>query len=194
MTQKNYDYSLRTMMMQPLVTVLMILFLGSTSSSSSSSIFVSANSMCALCGNPSKFPRRWDYILEINPVQTCNSVFFYLGKLSPDDKDCEPMVEKYGSKCCDAEEPDPIDLPPTPPPIYEGGYGDEPECRICGTAEYPGKPNGFIVARYVGEYTCGQLYDRGLNGQIPGFMCGPLQDFAHPVCGCGEHNPSCIKP
>lgn len=57
--------------------------------------------------------------------------------------------------------------------------------------EYPGIPNAFIVARYVGEYTCDQLYGRGLNGMTPDFMCGPLQDFAAPVCGCGQFNPRC---
>ncbi len=57
--------------------------------------------------------------------------------------------------------------------------------------EYPGIPYAFIVARYVGEYTCDQLYGRGLNGMTPGYMCGPLQDFAKPICGCGEYNPKC---
>lgn len=176
MKTQNCCYSLRTL--------LLVLFLGC------SSYLASANQICPLCGDPSKFPKRWDYILEINPVTTCQDVFFYLGSKTPDHKDCQPMVEKYGSKCCDAKEPDPIDLPPTPPPVYDGGAGDEPECKICGNDEYPGKPSAFIVARYVGEYTCGQLYDRGLNGLIPGFMCTPLQDFAYPVCGCGEYNPN----
>jgi hypothetical protein len=25
----------------------------------------------------------------------------------------------------------------------------------------------------------------------PGYMCGPLQDFAYMVCGCGQYNPVC---
>ena len=58
------------------------------------------------------------------------------------------------------------------------GYSNEPECPICGTYEYPGNPDEYIQARYVGEFSCGQFYDRGLHGLIPAFMCGPLQNFA----------------
>ena len=25
----------------------------------------------------------------------------------------------------------------------------------------------------------------------PGYMCGPLQDFAYMACGCGQYNPVC---
>lgn len=73
---------------------------------------------------------------------------------------------------------------------YSGPVGNEPRCPICRTDEYPGLPNGFIVARYVGEFFCKDLYGRGLHGMIPDFMCGPLQDFAAPVCGCGVYNPN----
>lgn len=83
-------------------------------------------------------------------------------------------------------------MQPTNPPVYSGPVGDEPICPICGTMEYPGIPQAFIVARYVGEYTCDQLYGRGLNGMTPDYMCGPLQDFAKPICGCGQYNPKCI--
>jgi hypothetical protein len=63
-------------------------------------------------------------------------------------------------------------------------------CPICERADiYPGNVNRVIVARYVGQYTCGQLYYRGMNGQIPGFMCGPLQDYAQEPCDCKPGNP-----
>lgn len=93
--------------------------------------------------------------------------------------------------CCSANEPVAFNFAPTNPPVYSGPTGNEPLCPICGTMEYPGNPGAFIVARYVGEFTCDQLYGRGLNGMTPDFMCGPLQDFAIPVCGCGQFNPRC---
>jgi hypothetical protein len=76
-------------------------------------------------------------------------------------------------------------------PAYVGSIGTEPDCPICGTAEYPGRPNQLIVARYVGEYTCSQLFSRGFHGMTPGYMCGALQDFAYMPCGCGQYNPVC---
>lgn len=76
---------------------------------------------------------------------------------------------------------------------YTGEVGNEPICPICGTEEYPGNPNANIVARYVGQYTCAQLYSRGYHGVTPNFMCGPLQDFARSVCGCGYFNPACAR-
>ena len=74
---------------------------------------------------------------------------------------------------------------------YVGPIGTEPDCPICGTTEFPGKPNQLIVARYVGEFTCGQLFSRGFHGMTPGSMCGPLQEYAYMICGCGQYNPVC---
>ena len=68
------------------------------------------------------------------------------------------------------------------PSCYSGisgiGIGNEPVCLLCGTYEPPGIPLSSIQMRYIGDFTCGQLYDRGLNGFILASMCGPLQDFA----------------
>jgi len=102
---------------------------------------------------------------------------------------------KYRRKCCNAR----IQLDPaasedtvTPEmPPYEGLVGDEPNCPICRTPEYPGKPDEIIMARYVGVYSCGQLFQMGYHGMISRTMCGPLQDFAYSVCGCGIYNPAC---
>lgn len=64
------------------------------------------------------------------------------------------------------------------------------ECAICGNRdEYPGDIGRVISARYVGTYTCGQLYFRGLENKIPGFMCGPLQDYIYEPCKCDPSNP-----
>lgn len=79
------------------------------------------------------------------------------------------------------------------PRPYTGPVGSEPDCPICGNLEYPGLPYAFVIARYVGEFNCDQLYGRGLHGMIPDFMCGALQDFTRSVCGCGEFNPACAN-
>jgi len=101
--------------------------------------------------------------------------------------------KKYQRKCCNPKASiggSPGSTTPKLPP-YEGQIGDAPDCPICRTKEYPGKPNQFIIARYVGEFTCAQLFQRGYHGMIPKTMCGPLQDFAYSVCGCGIYNPAC---
>ena len=57
--------------------------------------------------------------------------------------------------------------------------GNEGVCMICMTDEFPGVgDDNSIHARYYGDFTCAQLYDRGRNGEIPGFLCGQLQNFA----------------
>jgi hypothetical protein len=64
------------------------------------------------------------------------------------------------------------------------------KCPICGREdEYPGAVDKYIAARYVGTYTCAQLYFRGLDEEIPGFMCGPLQDYAYEPCKCSPSHP-----
>lgn len=75
-------------------------------------------------------------------------------------------------------------------PAYNGPVGTEPSCPICRTTEYPSKPYAFIFARYVGEFSCSDLYGRGLHGMIDFTMCGPLQDYAAAICGCGIYNTS----
>ena len=63
---------------------------------------------------------------------------------------------------------------------------------ICFFREFPGLPNAVFSARYVGTFSCGEFYDRGLNGWIPSFMCAPLQAYAESICGCGYFNPKCM--
>lgn len=148
-------------------------------------VVVEAALSCPLCSSVADVPKRLDYILEINPVKRCTDAWLQLGALDINSPQCAPLQGQYREKCCGAAEPPVIHLPPTAPPADSNtGSGNEPVCRICKNDDYPGNPNAFIVARYVGEYTCGQLYGRGRSGLIPGFMCGPLQDFAYGVCKC----------
>ena len=104
------------------------------------------------------------------------------------------LKDKYRDGCCNPN----ADVTTTSSsgtptlPEYYGPIGTEPTCPVCSaTNEYPGRPNQLIVARYVGEYTCGQLFERGFHGMVPAYMCGPLQDFTYYSCGCGVFNPAC---
>ena len=149
-------------------------------------------------------PIRLDCILEHDIGMTCGDLFAKL-LLREDDDVCELSRQKYQETCCgssgddgnndegDDEATDLCYTGPTSAPVYDGEKGEEPICRICGTEEYPGKAQHLFTTRYVGTYSCGELYSRGLNGLIPGFLCGPLQDYAHKECGCGVYNPKCIN-
>lgn len=148
----------------------------------------SAAAVCPLCETPADLPVWWQHRLPDG--RTCQDIYLFLASYTEGDAVCQAEKAYAQQTCCSEEEPD-VNFSPTSAPIYNGPFGDEPDCPICGTLEFPGIPNAFIVARYVGEFTCEQLYHRGLNGMTPGFMCGPLQDFAEPVCGCGQYNPNC---
>lgn len=102
------------------------------------------------------------------------------------------IKRKYQNACCNPNANVGTGSSGTPTlPAYTGPVGDEPDCPVCGTSEYPGKPNQLIVARYVGQYTCGQLFTRGFHGLTPDYMCGALQDYTYYACGCGIYNPVC---
>lgn len=64
--------------------------------------------------------------------------------------------------------------------------GDQPVCNIClEDDQVPLIPAGFVVIRYVGSFSCLDLYYHGLEGKIDDYMCGPVQDYVYDVCGCG---------
>ena len=69
--------------------------------------------------------------------------------------------------------------------------GDEPVCNLClEDDQVPLIPAAFVVIRYVGSFTCLDLYYHGLQGNIDDYMCGPVQDYAYDVCGCGQQTGS----
>lgn len=150
-------------------------------------VYSQRNQFCPLCATQADLPARWDY--RLSDGRTCRDVYLYLAGISPSNAMCQTTKNMAQQPCCSAAAPG-GNASPTPP-AYSGPVGNEPVCPICRTMEYPGNPQAFLVARYVGEFTCHQLYGRGLNGMIPNYMCGPLQDFAKTVCGCGQFNPKC---
>jgi hypothetical protein len=98
--------------------------------------------------------------------------------------------------CCGDKEPQPYFKEIKAPVCING---KEADCPICGTMEKQGIPNAVVVARLQNEegegeeiFTCNQLYDVGLNGCIPGSLCGILQGYAKQFCGCGHFNPECM--
>ena len=72
-------------------------------------------------------------------------------------------------------------------------------CPICYDEDiYPSESNigKMVNVRYAGTFTCGGLYQAGMDGGIPEFVCGALQDWVQDVCGCDPSNkpPSQYKP
>jgi hypothetical protein len=131
--------------------------------------------ICPLCETALHIPKRFDY--HVGNGRTCLNVYLDIAKLDPTSVQCLSEQILYRAPCCDDAEPAYVPIPPTQAPVYSGPVGNEPPCPVCGTDEYPGIPSAFVKARYVGDFNCAQLYDRGLHGLIPWFMCGPLQDF-----------------
>ncbi|NRA47406.1 MAG: hypothetical protein HRU09_20850 [Oligoflexales bacterium] len=166
--------------------------LSSLLSFTASSIPFASAGICPLCETAGEIPVRLDHPIDCNSAYTCLNLYIDLAQLDETNPECLEEKAKHQASCCNVQEPE-QNCPPTSAPIYDGPVGNEPDCPICGTLEFPGNPNALILARYVGEYTCAQLYDRGLHGMTPGFICGPLQDYAEEVCGCGQHNPACIE-
>ncbi len=127
---------------------------------------------CTLCGNSiTNTPKRMNFLVE--PGTRCQDVYINsYGYYNQGDSQCRRVKNSYEDICCGDEEPETI-VQPTQAP--GPGPQDSP-CPVCRlTNEYPGKPEVFIVARYVGDYTCHELFQRGNAGLIPPFMCGPLQ-------------------
>ena len=147
---------------------------------------IQAGLICPLCGSASKVPTNWDRVVSNSPFKTCRSVYFELAMRPIDHPTCAPMQRQYQNICCNGGG-GPAPAPAPVPAASNGGY---PYCRICRNDDFPGNPNVMISARYVGTYSCGSLYQRGKNGQIPGFMCGPLQDRVYDTCGCGKKPPT----
>jgi hypothetical protein len=150
---------------------------------------VQSAEICPLCETLGDFPKRWGF--QLKDGRTCQAVYSALLSLDGDSSQCQAEKQVAQELCCGEAEPDPFDLPPGSAPVYSGPSGDEPNCPICGTMEYPGLPNVVIQARYVGQYSCGQFFDRGMHGMTPSFMCGPLQNYAEERCGCGDFHPEC---
>eukprot|EP00934_Nitzschia_sp_Nitz4_P003421 Nitzschia sp. Nitz4//scaffold225_size51843//48859//49717//NITZ4_006905-RA/size51843-snap-gene-0.7-mRNA-1//1//CDS//3329542705//3411//frame0 len=143
---------------------------------------------CALCGDTvANLPSALTY--EVTPGNTCISYYVALANsFLHGTQECTDAKAEAETLCCGESA-----VAPTSAPVsWTNPSGNEPICPICGTHEYPGIPTAILQMRYIGTYSCGELFFRGADGKIPDFMCGVLQDFAQPICGCGQYNPECI--
>ena len=66
--------------------------------------------------------------------------------------------------------------------------GDYEQCYICDYTPYlyPGNPQNAMQVRYLGDYSCSELFTIGLQGKIPNYLCLPMQadDLLQETCGC----------
>lgn len=140
-----------------------------------------AQAGCDLCEISSHITRRPAYMIDTTPRQTCAELYISL-KMYGTESMCTEMIGKYQETCCGVEDPG-QDLGPTPAPTMKRGeYSD---CNICRNGAFPLKANQWMSARYVGTDTCKGFYYRGLSGNIPDFMCGPMQTKTDEICDCG---------
>jgi hypothetical protein len=153
----------------------------------------------SFCGGPvTNLPQRWNCIVEADPQITCQHIYFDLSKMESSNAYSEKMIERHRHTCCSSEESKRGECLPHPgesrPDTREDSMGEEPVCDICGKNydapdEFPGYPDKKVQVRYVGRYTCRELYYRGHEKKIPEYLCGALQDEAYEICGCGTYHP-----
>jgi len=103
--------------------------------------------------------------------------------------ECNSGRAPYKQKCCTSQAQFPVTDVPQPQPTLAPNevrpQGIHPLCDICFNKQYPGKPYTITSVTYVsGNPTCRDLFFMGLNKEIDGAMCYPLQLFMQGPCGC----------
>jgi hypothetical protein len=106
--------------------------------------------------------------------------------------ECAKQINLHRDRCCNSNfVPIDIAVAPTPAPVVNLPYGDEPLCDLCHDGTFPGLPRTVTAVLYIdGNPTCELLYYMGLHGLIEGHLCNPIQDYLAEGCGCGEYNPN----
>ena len=70
----------------------------------------------------------------------------------------------------------------------ECGCATYPVCHLCRDESIPTKEDRTVALLYpIGNDqtpTCGELHEYGLDGDIPDYLCEPLQDYIERPCGC----------
>lgn len=152
--------------------------------------------LCCLC-NDCFFPPsgRGDFFVNQDGL-TCNELALEMA--DPENAStrgsgaCRRLQRSFRQICCDASfDPPQVAQAPTPAPVINLPYGNEPVCNVCHDAAFPGLPKTVTAVLYIdGNPTCEQLYYMGLYGLILDRLCNPLQDYLAQGCGCGEFNPN----
>lgn len=149
-------------------------------------IQVSAGDLCNICKDAADVA--WPYAVLKNDGTTCSQMAVNMALLEPDSEDCAQLIYFWRETCCGPNEPINVPVAPTPAPVVSGiGSGPNPICHICRDGDFPGSTTMVINMLYIGAGDCEQFYNYGLQGEIPGHLCDPLQYFAYEPCGCGDN-------
>ena len=152
---------------------------------------------CWLCGNVGQAPNDWYAILPDG--QSCTQYYLYMYDNLRDGSDDCYNAQDYVSNCCCNENGK---VPDSCQPggsnaqanydTVEENTGPYAQCFICDYTPYlyPGNPTNAMSVRYLGDYSCSELYYMGLKGDIPDYLCGPLQydQTTQSTCGCSTKN------
>lgn len=119
----------------------------------------------------------YDLLLDMADDQT---------ESQPGNGKCRSLQARHRQTCCDASyNPPEVAQVPTPAPVINLPYGDEPLCDVCKDGRYPGIPTTVLAILYIpGNPTCGQLYEMGKRGLILDRLCKPIQKYLFEDCGC----------
>jgi hypothetical protein len=102
--------------------------------------------------------------------------------------ECQKQIALHRRRCCDASyNPIEIAIAPTPAPVINLPYGNEPYCDLCPDGRFPGIPKTVTAVLYIpGNPTCEILYYMGRRGLIEDRLCNPTQDYLEEACGCAD--------
>jgi hypothetical protein len=102
--------------------------------------------------------------------------------------ECTKQIALHRRRCCDSSyTPIDIAIAPTPAPVINLPYGNEPFCNLCPDGRFPGIPKTVTAVLYIpGNPTCEILYYMGRRGLIEDRLCNPVQDYLEEACGCAD--------
>jgi hypothetical protein len=137
-------------------------------------------------------PGRADFLVDEFGT-TCYDVLLDMADGDNDSKPgngaCASLQGKYRRACCDASyQPPEVAQAPTPAPVINLSFGNEPVCNVCPDGGFPDKPKTVLAILYIpGNPTCEILYEMGKRGLIEGRLCNPIQDYLFEACGCNRN-------
>lgn len=104
---------------------------------------------------------------------------------------CEYIIHHLREICCN-ENIQGTGVPQPPPVSFSGivyPKGKYPICHLCESKLPPTKKSPIITSPFLGgSYSCAQLYDYGLKGNVLNSLCYPLQVYSKDRCGCIPNN------
>lgn len=137
---------------------------------------------CNLCGDGLEDVLRWP-LYVVDPIgTTCAQLSIHIAFSAQCDED----RSRYQNACCgNTEQPAVAQTARVEPGSNIVNSGPYKTCNICKNGNYPTKAT-VINILYLAASTCTDYYDGGRRGQIPEYLCDPLQFFAFEPCGCDD--------